>query len=105
MGSLVVRASDCRPEGLDSMPHAAKYHSSTHEYVLVKSVCPKVLWAESSGKWRIFPSPSVPCLICGGGDRGGAAIYRPFGEFHELIRTVICMVLKANDRRTSSPLP
>ncbi|GFY06260.1 sodium-coupled monocarboxylate transporter 1 [Trichonephila clavipes] len=36
---------------------------------------------------------------------GGAAIYRPFGNFAELNRTVTCMVLKANDRRTSSPLP
>ncbi|GFX55199.1 hypothetical protein TNCV_1156561 [Trichonephila clavipes] len=36
---------------------------------------------------------------------GGVAIYRAFGEFHRLIRTVTCMVLKANDRRTSSPLP
>ncbi|PRD38273.1 UNVERIFIED_CONTAM: hypothetical protein NCL1_03966 [Trichonephila clavipes] len=41
------------------------------EYVLVKSVGPKVLWTESrvQGDWRIFPSPSVPCLNCGGGDR------------------------------------
>ncbi|GFU75761.1 hypothetical protein TNCV_1652211 [Trichonephila clavipes] len=33
---------------------------------------------------------------------GGAVIYRPFGNFTELNRTVTCMVLKANDRRTSS---
>ncbi|GFX82464.1 uncharacterized protein TNCV_2166121 [Trichonephila clavipes] len=41
------------------------------EYVLVKSVGPKVLWAEitSAEDWRIFPSPSVPCLNCGGGHR------------------------------------
>ncbi|GFW26321.1 transposable element Tcb2 transposase [Trichonephila clavipes] len=41
------------------------------EYVLVKSVGPKVLWAEnmSAGDWRIFPSPSVPCLNCEGGER------------------------------------
>ncbi|GFW77339.1 hypothetical protein TNCV_924551 [Trichonephila clavipes] len=24
----------------------------------------------STGDWRIFPSPSVPCLNCGGGDMG-----------------------------------
>ncbi|GFV81701.1 hypothetical protein TNCV_1703571 [Trichonephila clavipes] len=30
VGSLVVRASDSRPESLDSMPHATKYPSSTH---------------------------------------------------------------------------
>ncbi|GFX55074.1 uncharacterized protein TNCV_2305941 [Trichonephila clavipes] len=41
---------------------------------------------------------------CGGGDRGRVAIYRPFGEVSlSLNRTVTCMVLKANDRRTSCP--
>ncbi|GFW85942.1 hypothetical protein TNCV_1967501 [Trichonephila clavipes] len=30
MGSLVARASDSRPEGLGSMPHATKYPPSTH---------------------------------------------------------------------------
>ncbi|GFY11048.1 hypothetical protein TNCV_4470351 [Trichonephila clavipes] len=29
----------------------------------------------------------------------------PSGNFAELNRTVTCMVLKANDRRTSSPMP
>ncbi|GFT40620.1 hypothetical protein TNCV_3007941 [Trichonephila clavipes] len=29
----------------------------------------------------------------------------PSGNFAELNRTITCMVLKANDRRTSSPLP
>ncbi|GFT21080.1 hypothetical protein TNCV_2581821 [Trichonephila clavipes] len=29
----------------------------------------------------------------------------PSGNFAELIRSDTCMVLKANDRRTSSPLP
>ncbi|GFV77596.1 hypothetical protein TNCV_616161 [Trichonephila clavipes] len=47
----------------------------------------------SAGDWRIFPSPSVPCRNCGGGDRW----CRHFA--------VTFMVLKANDRRTSSPLP
>ncbi|GFW89206.1 uncharacterized protein TNCV_2686391 [Trichonephila clavipes] len=42
--------------------------------------------------------------LCGGGDRGRVAIYRPFGEVSlSLNRTVTCMVLKANDRRTSCP--
>ncbi|GFX62874.1 uncharacterized protein TNCV_3352001 [Trichonephila clavipes] len=37
-------------------------------------------------------------------DRGRVAIYRPFGEVSlSLNRTVTCMVLKANDRRTSCP--
>ncbi|GFX00842.1 hypothetical protein TNCV_4578091 [Trichonephila clavipes] len=44
---------------------------------------------------------------CGGGDRDGGTIYCPFKNFIELNRTVTCMMLKAkaNDRRTSSPLP
>ncbi|GFS60923.1 hypothetical protein TNCV_2002601 [Trichonephila clavipes] len=54
VGSLVIRASDSRPEGLRSMPDATKYPPSTHGF---------------------------PCRNCGGGDRGGVAIYRPFGEF------------------------
>ncbi|GFV88835.1 hypothetical protein TNCV_4608801 [Trichonephila clavipes] len=63
VGSLVVRASDSRPEGL------------------------------------------VPCLNCEV-ETVGVTIYRSFGNFAELIRTVTCMMLKAkdNDRRTSSPL-
>ncbi|GFW71534.1 hypothetical protein TNCV_2309691 [Trichonephila clavipes] len=38
---------------------------------------------------------------------GGVTIYRLFGEFCRVIRTVTCMVLKAkaNDRLTFSPLP
>ncbi|GFV78246.1 uncharacterized protein TNCV_1037141 [Trichonephila clavipes] len=44
------------------------------------------------------------CRNCGDGDRGRVAIYRPFGEVSlSLNRTVTCMVLKANDRRTSCP--
>ncbi|GFV02368.1 uncharacterized protein TNCV_1022961 [Trichonephila clavipes] len=44
------------------------------------------------------------CRNCGGGDRGRVAIYRPFGEVSlSLNLTVTCMVLKANDRRTSCP--
>ncbi|GFW50551.1 hypothetical protein TNCV_2888541 [Trichonephila clavipes] len=77
MGSLVVRASDSRPESLGSMPDATKYPQSTHG----------------------FHGKIVEVEI------GGVAIYRPFGNFTELNRTVTCMVLKANDRRTSSPLP
>ncbi|GFT81114.1 hypothetical protein TNCV_955031 [Trichonephila clavipes] len=45
------------------------------------------------------PEDLVPCLNCGGGD-SGVAIYRSSGNFAELIHTVTCMVLKANDRRT-----
>ncbi|GFU88698.1 uncharacterized protein TNCV_4443751 [Trichonephila clavipes] len=46
----------------------------------------------------------LTCRNCGGGDRGRVAIYRPFGEVSlSLNRSVTCMVLKANDRRTSCP--
>ncbi|GFX89145.1 uncharacterized protein TNCV_20411 [Trichonephila clavipes] len=49
-------------------------------------------------------SNTFTCRNCGGGDRGRVAIYRPFGEVSlSLNRTVTCMVLKANDRRTSCP--
>ncbi|GFV50996.1 hypothetical protein TNCV_302571 [Trichonephila clavipes] len=53
MGSLVVRASDSRPEGLGSMPDATKYPSSTHG----------------------LNAEIVEVEI------GGIAIYRLFGEF------------------------
>ncbi|GFX28286.1 uncharacterized protein TNCV_1125401 [Trichonephila clavipes] len=77
VGSLVVRASDSRPEGLGSMLDVTKYPQSAHGFT---------------------------CRNCGGGDRGRIAIYRPFGEVSlSLNRTVTCMVLKANDRRTSCP--
>ncbi|GFV78375.1 uncharacterized protein TNCV_95321 [Trichonephila clavipes] len=77
VGILVVRASDSRPEGLGSMLDVTKYPPSAHGFT---------------------------CRNCGGGDRGRVAIYRPFGEVSlSLNRTVTCMVLKANDRRTSCP--
>ncbi|GFU39605.1 transposable element Tcb2 transposase [Trichonephila clavipes] len=77
VGSLVVRASDSKPEGLGSMLDVTKYPPSAHGFT---------------------------CRNCGGGDRGRVAIYRPFGEVSlSLNRTVTCMVLKANDRRTSCP--
>ncbi|GFX24224.1 transposable element Tcb2 transposase [Trichonephila clavipes] len=77
VGSLVVRASDSRPEGLGSMLDVTKYPPSAHGFT---------------------------CRNCGGGDRGRVAIYRPFGEVSlSLNRTVTYMVLKANDRRTSCP--
>ncbi|GFY33906.1 hypothetical protein TNCV_4596141 [Trichonephila clavipes] len=44
------------------------------EYVLFKSVDPKVLWVVSAeamgtGGWKIILSPPIPCLNWGGGDR------------------------------------
>ncbi|GFX78703.1 hypothetical protein TNCV_31431 [Trichonephila clavipes] len=40
------------------------------KYVLVKSVGPRSCGLSHERRdWRIFPSPQVPCLNCGGGDR------------------------------------
>ncbi|GFV59862.1 uncharacterized protein TNCV_4739901 [Trichonephila clavipes] len=60
---------------------------------------------EKQPKEEIKPSETkFTCRNCGGGDRGRVAIYRPFGEVSlSLNHTVTCMVLKANDRRTSCP--
>ncbi|GFW39068.1 uncharacterized protein TNCV_1830601 [Trichonephila clavipes] len=80
MGSLVVRASDFRPEGLGSMPpNTLRVHT---ENVIVKSVGPKVLWAESrvEGTGEYFlPIQSHGKIV--EVEIGGDAIYRPFGEF------------------------
>ncbi|GFV37024.1 uncharacterized protein TNCV_2381711 [Trichonephila clavipes] len=60
--------------------------------------------AEMQRTGEYFPPLQFTCRNCGGGDRGHVAIYRPFGEVSlSLNRTVTCMVLKANDRRTSCP--
>ncbi|GFU99583.1 uncharacterized protein TNCV_4083041 [Trichonephila clavipes] len=55
-------------------PNTLRVHT---EYVLVKSVGPKVLWAESrvQGTGEYFPPLPVKVEI------GGVAIHRPFGEF------------------------
>ncbi|GFU19121.1 uncharacterized protein TNCV_4397211 [Trichonephila clavipes] len=86
-------------------PNTLRVHM---EYVLVKSVGPKVLWAESrvQGSGEHFPPFQTHGKIVEV-EIVGVALYRSFGEFTELIRTVTCMMLKAyeNDRRTSSPLP
>ncbi|GFY21158.1 uncharacterized protein TNCV_3992021 [Trichonephila clavipes] len=83
------------------LPNIFQVHT---EYVLVKSVGPKVLWAESrvQGTGEFFPSHSVPYLNCGGGDRWCRHLSSLRDNFYELICTVTCIV---NDRRTSSPLP
>ncbi|GFX87930.1 hypothetical protein TNCV_4373951 [Trichonephila clavipes] len=74
VGSLVVRASDSRPEGLGSLPDASEYTRSTLHAEIVEVEIEVV-------------SPSIVRS----------------GNFAELNRTVTCMVLKANDRRTSCP--
>ncbi|GFV22360.1 uncharacterized protein TNCV_3924201 [Trichonephila clavipes] len=77
----------------------------------IRSTCSLNQWVRSlvglftsAGTGEYFPPLQFTCRNCGGGDRGRVAIYRPFGEVSlSLNRTVTCMVLKANDRRTSCP--
>ncbi|GFW55663.1 DUF4817 domain-containing protein [Trichonephila clavipes] len=64
------------------------------EYVLVKSVGPKVLWAESQGDSRIFPPSSSMAKMWRWRSVVSSSIV-PSRNFSELIRTAICMVLKA----------
>ncbi|GFX27962.1 uncharacterized protein TNCV_773471 [Trichonephila clavipes] len=94
-------------------PNTLRVHT---EYMLVKSVGPKVLWAKSrvQGTREYFPPLQFHAKIVEV-EIGGVAIYRPFGEFCRAnsyctlytCTLYTCMVLKAkpNDRRTSSPLP
>ncbi|GFV14180.1 uncharacterized protein TNCV_526541 [Trichonephila clavipes] len=55
-------------------PNTLRIHT---EYVLVKSVG----LVTSAGTGEYFPPLQFPCRNCGGRDKGGVAIYRPFGEF------------------------
>ncbi|GFT12805.1 uncharacterized protein TNCV_5095391 [Trichonephila clavipes] len=67
------------------LPNTLRVHT---EYVLVKSVGPKVLWAESrvQGTGEYFPPLQ---------SHGKIVEAEIGGNFSELIRTVTCMVLKA----------
>ncbi|GFX50622.1 hypothetical protein TNCV_2722091 [Trichonephila clavipes] len=76
VGSLMVGASYSRPKGLSSMPDATKYPPSTHGF---------------------------PCRNCGGGDRGGVAIYRSFGESRR--DKSYCHLYGAQGQRHAYPLP
>ncbi|GFV11376.1 uncharacterized protein TNCV_3923251 [Trichonephila clavipes] len=74
-------------------PNTLRVHT---EYVLVKSVGLKVLWAESrvqdTGEYFSlfqFLAKIVEVEI------GGVAIYCPFGEFLRAKSSITCMVLKA----------
>ncbi|GFW25213.1 hypothetical protein TNCV_2262711 [Trichonephila clavipes] len=63
------------------------------EYVLVKSVGPKALWAEPrvQGTGEYFPPLQSQGEVAEE-EKGGVV---PSGNFSELIRTVTCMVHKA----------
>ncbi|GFW77163.1 hypothetical protein TNCV_2725931 [Trichonephila clavipes] len=105
VGSLVVRASDSRPEGLGWMPpNTLRVHT---EYVLVKSVGPKSCGLRHECKdWRIFPSPfSFQAEIVEVEIEVESPSIVPLGNFAELNHTVTCMGLKTNGRHTSSPMP
>ncbi|GFX95637.1 hypothetical protein TNCV_4885631 [Trichonephila clavipes] len=61
-------------------------HQIPFEYT--RSMCSLNQWVRShvglvtsSGTGEYFPPLHFSCRNCGGGDRGGVAIYRPFGEF------------------------
>ncbi|GFV50350.1 uncharacterized protein TNCV_1068621 [Trichonephila clavipes] len=78
VGSLVVRESDSRPDSLGSMPP----NSFRVINVLVKSVGPKVLWAETrvQGTGEYFPPLKFHGKIAEV-KIVGFAIYRSFGGF------------------------
>ncbi|GFV62091.1 hypothetical protein TNCV_4108941 [Trichonephila clavipes] len=80
VGSLVVRASDSRPEDLGSMLDVTECKRSTCS--LNQWVRSLVGLFTSAGTGEYFPPLQFACRNCGGGDRGRVAIYRPFGEFH-----------------------
>ncbi|GFX45165.1 hypothetical protein TNCV_3432131 [Trichonephila clavipes] len=74
-------------------PNTLRVHT---EYVLVKSVGPKVLWAKSrvQGTGEFFPHLESHSKIVEM-EIGGVPSIVPSRNFAELIRTVTCMVLKA----------
>ncbi|GFY14689.1 hypothetical protein TNCV_647331 [Trichonephila clavipes] len=75
-------------------PNTLRVHT---EYVLIKSVGPKVLWAELrvQGTEESFPLLQFHSKIVGVGKQVVTPSILPSGNFTELIRTVTCMVLKA----------
>ncbi|GFT24816.1 uncharacterized protein TNCV_3021121 [Trichonephila clavipes] len=109
VASLVLRASDSRPEGLCSMPMPPNSLRVHTENVLVKSVGPKVLWVESrvQGTGEYFPSIQFHGKIVEV-EIGGSAIYCPFGEFFRAksyCHLYGAQGLGQHDRHNSSPLP
>ncbi|GFV12667.1 uncharacterized protein TNCV_1388631 [Trichonephila clavipes] len=104
VGSRVIKASDSRPGGLGSMPDATKYPPSTHGVRVVKSVGPKVLWAQSrvQGTGEYF-SPLQSHGKIAEVEIGGVAIYRPFGEFHRA--NSYCYLYSAQGQRQAYFMP
>ncbi|GFS68763.1 integrase catalytic domain-containing protein [Trichonephila clavipes] len=105
VGSLVVRASDSRPEGLGSY---ARCHQTPSEYTrstcsLNQRVRSLVGLITSAGTGEYFPPLQSTCRNCGGGDRGRVAIYRPFGEFRRA--KSYCHLYGAQGQRQAYLLP
>ncbi|GFT50606.1 hypothetical protein TNCV_551921 [Trichonephila clavipes] len=78
VGSLVVRASDSRPEGLGSMPDASEYTRSTCS--LSQWVRSLVGLITSAGTGEYFPPLQFKGRNWGGGNRRCRHQY-PFEEF------------------------
>ncbi|GFY00214.1 uncharacterized protein TNCV_4664661 [Trichonephila clavipes] len=106
-GQLIFRMADCEVEGTIASPLSIP---------LERAMSPKGERSDEGRNIKTKQNPLGPqerqsrigraftCRNCGGGDRGRVANYRPFGEVSlSLNCTVTCMVLKANDRRTSCP--
>ncbi|GFV65001.1 hypothetical protein TNCV_763431 [Trichonephila clavipes] len=103
--SLVVRASDSRPEGME---FDTRCHQTPSEYT--RSTCSLNQWVRSlvglitsAGTGEYFPPLQFTCRNCGGGDRGCAAIYRSFGEFRRA--KSYCHLYGAQGQRQAYLLP
>ncbi|GFV15441.1 uncharacterized protein TNCV_4834671 [Trichonephila clavipes] len=90
-------------------PFLKRMVTGDKKWVTYFNIVRKRSWTKCGEATQTVAKPELTarkftCRNCGGGDRGRVAIYRPFGEVSlSLNRTVTCMVLKANDRRTSCP--
>ncbi|GFS84170.1 hypothetical protein TNCV_2365371 [Trichonephila clavipes] len=75
MGSLVVRALDSTPEGLDSMPNPIKYYPSVHGIRVNGSESPLSDYSRNP-LCRVLENISLPLVYTQIGEIGGVAIYR-----------------------------
>ncbi|GFY12691.1 hypothetical protein TNCV_2448821 [Trichonephila clavipes] len=101
--SLVVRASDSRPEGLGSMLDVNTLECTRSTCSLNQWVRSLVGLTTSARTGEYFPPLQFTCRNCGGGGRGRVAIYRPFGEFHRAKITL--SPVRCSRPTTGVPLP
>ncbi|GFS62413.1 hypothetical protein TNCV_1262171 [Trichonephila clavipes] len=103
-GFLHPLVKDDIPLNTYHIDHLGPLATSSKNYKFILAVIDsftKFVWLYPT---KTTSTSEFTCRNCGGGDRGRVAIYRPFGEVSlSLNRTITCMVLKANDRRTSCP--